>query len=100
MNILIKNGTIVNADKSFGADILIINGKIAKIEDSLSAASPKTEIIDASGKYILPGGIDPHVHLHLPNPTGFSKFAPQSFCLSIGSEMKYLFLKYFIIGVQ
>jgi len=72
MDILIKNGTIVNADKSFGADILIINGKIAEIGTSLSATSTKTEIIDANGKYIIPGGIDPHVHLHLPGPAGFS----------------------------
>lgn len=72
MDILIKNGTIVNADNSFVADIIIINGKIAEIGDSLSATSAKTEIIDASGKYIFPGGIDPHVHLRLPGPAGFS----------------------------
>jgi dihydropyrimidinase len=72
MDILIKNGTIVNTDKSFGADILIINGKIAKIGTPLTATAPNTKIIDASGKYIFPGGIDPHVHLHLPGPAGFS----------------------------
>ncbi len=72
MDILIKNGTIVNADKNFGADVLIINGTIAEIGDSLSATSTKTEIIDAIGKFIFPGGIDPHVHLHLPGPIGFS----------------------------
>jgi len=63
---------IVNADQSFSADILISNGKIAGIGTSLPDVSSETEIIDATKKYIFPGGIDPHVHLHLPGAAGFS----------------------------
>ncbi len=72
MDILIKNCVIVNADQSFSADILISNGKIAGIGTSISDVSAETEIIDATKKYIFPGGIDSHVHLHLPGPAGFS----------------------------
>ncbi|NOX84411.1 MAG: dihydropyrimidinase, partial [Chlorobi bacterium] len=66
MNLLIKNGTIVNADKSTMADILMVDGKISEIKPSLSAHYKETVVIDAKDRYIIPGGIDPHVHLHLP----------------------------------
>jgi len=72
MDILIKNGTIVNADKSFSADVLISEGEIIGIGTGLSPQTKKTELTDARNKYIFPGGIDPHVHLHLPGAAGFS----------------------------
>jgi len=72
MNILIKNGTIVNSLNAFNADIYISEGKIVQIRESLNILEPVDRIIDAKGKYIFPGGIDPHVHMHLPTPAGFS----------------------------
>lgn len=68
--ILIKNGTIVNADNQFVADVLIENGKISEIDENSSSKIAK--VINAEGKYIFPGGIDPHVHLHLPTFAGYS----------------------------
>ncbi len=64
MKTLIKNGTLITASDTFTADILIEDEKIARI-------APKLEVdpdhaVDATGKLILPGGIDPHVHLDLP----------------------------------
>jgi dihydropyrimidinase len=64
MRKLIKNGTVVNAESSQRADILIEGEKIARVEPGLNV--PDAEIIDASGMLILPGGIDPHVHINLP----------------------------------
>lgn len=64
MATLIKNGTLVTADKTFQADILILDEKILRVAPGLEADSALT--IDASGKLILPGGVDPHVHLDLP----------------------------------
>ncbi len=61
---LIKNATLITAEKSFSADLLIENGKIARIGENLDA--PGHEILDATGKLLLPGGVDPHVHLDLP----------------------------------
>ena len=65
MSVLIKNGTIVNADQSFQADVLCADGKIQEIGSNISAPSG-AEIIDAAGQYVMPGGIDPHTHMQLP----------------------------------
>ncbi|MBM3152213.1 MAG: dihydropyrimidinase [Chloroflexi bacterium] len=64
MKTLIKNGTLVTAEKTFAADILIEGEKIARIGTHLPVED--AEIVDAAGKRILPGGVDPHVHLDLP----------------------------------
>jgi dihydropyrimidinase len=61
---LIKNATLVTDSKTFQADLLIEGEKIIRIEANMSA--PGHEILDATGKMILPGGVDPHVHLDLP----------------------------------
>jgi dihydropyrimidinase len=65
MSLLIRNGTIVNADREFRADVLCEDGKITAIGSAL-AAPLGAEIIDASGQYVMPGGIDPHTHMQLP----------------------------------
>ena len=64
MTTLIKNGTLITASDTFEADILLENGKIAQIGFGLEVGS--ADVVDASGKLIMPGGIDPHVHLDLP----------------------------------
>jgi dihydropyrimidinase len=61
---LIKNATLITDTKTFQADILVEGEKIARIEPNISA--PEHEVLDASGKLILPGGVDPHIHLDLP----------------------------------
>jgi len=64
MDKLIKNGTLVTASETFKADILIEEEQIKAIGNILEA--PDVEVIDAAGKLILPGGIDPHTHFDLP----------------------------------
>ena len=64
MATLIKGGTLVTAEKSFPADILVEGGKISQIGLNLQVA--EANVVDASGRMILPGGVDPHVHLDLP----------------------------------
>ena len=64
MATLIKNATLITATDTFEADILLENEKISLIGKALE--HPSAEIIDATGKLIMPGGIDPHVHLDLP----------------------------------
>ena len=64
MATLIKNGTLITALGSVEADILIEREEIKQIGKALQ--HPNAEIIDAAGKLILPGGVDPHVHLDLP----------------------------------
>jgi dihydropyrimidinase len=60
---LIKNGTLITATETTQADLLIQEGKIAGIGQGFNEDG--VQIIDAAGKYIMPGGIDPHVHLDL-----------------------------------
>jgi dihydropyrimidinase len=64
MATLIKNGTLITASETFESDILIEGETIAQIGKDLQ--HPNTDIIDATGKLVMPGGIDPHVHLDLP----------------------------------
>ena len=64
MSVLIKNGHIFTAVDNYVADILVDDGKIRTIGLDLSADAEKT--IDATGKYVIPGGIDPHTHLDFP----------------------------------
>jgi dihydropyrimidinase len=63
--LLIRGGTVVNADQAFRADVLCADGKIQAVGPSL-AAPAGAETIDAGGQYVMPGGIDPHTHLQLP----------------------------------
>ncbi|WP_337033305.1 dihydropyrimidinase [Paenibacillus illinoisensis] len=62
---LIRNGVLVTAADTFEADILIENGKIMQIGMGM-VVDDRTEIVDASGCYVIPGGIDPHTHLDMP----------------------------------
>lgn len=65
---VIKNGQIVTPDEMFQANIYIKDGKIAAISDQLLEGTTKRET-DATGKYVLPGLIDIHVHSRDPGPT-------------------------------
>src|SRR6266581_6679485 len=65
MSLLIKNGEIVTASERYVADILCENQTIARIERDLQSP-PGAVVIDAKGKFIFPGFIDPHVHIYLP----------------------------------
>src|SRR5512142_594433 len=64
MPILIKNGTLLTASETFESDILVEGEQISRIGRSLDA--PGAQVVDASGKLIMPGGIDPHTHFDLP----------------------------------
>ncbi len=70
MDILIKNGTFVSPSEKKVADILISDGLIQKVHENIE--SKHARIIDASGMFVFAGGIDPHVHMHLPTSAGFS----------------------------
>jgi len=65
MTVLIKGGTVVNADRTFNADVLCSDGKIVSIGENTEAPSGAT-VVDAGGQFVMPGGIDPHTHMQLP----------------------------------
>jgi dihydropyrimidinase len=62
MTKVIKGGTVVTADRTWVADVLIEGETIAAIGENLSG----DETIDATDAYVIPGGIDPHTHLEMP----------------------------------
>src|SRR4029079_1019166 len=71
MRTLIKNGTIVNADATTRADVLVDGETIALIGNDLAVAADRT--VDASGKWVIPGAIDVHTHMELPFGGTFAK---------------------------
>src|SRR6266498_1417062 len=72
MPLLVRNADIINADSRFRGDIYIEGETITRIGTRLEAP-PDAEIIDATGKLVFPGFIDPHVHIYLPFMGTFSK---------------------------
>jgi dihydropyrimidinase len=63
--LLIRGGTVVNADRAFKADVLCQEGRIVQVGEGLQAPAGAT-VVDAGGQYVMPGGIDPHTHMQLP----------------------------------
>ena len=70
--LLIKNGEIITESQRYVADIFCENETITRIDNHISPP-PGAEVIDASGRYVFPGFIDPHVHIHLPFMGTFAK---------------------------
>ena len=65
MSVIIKGGTVVNADQTFRADVYCEDGIIQAVGPDMDAPSG-VDIVDAGGCYVMPGGIDPHTHMELP----------------------------------
>ena len=71
MTKLIKNGTVVSATGQHAADVLVDGETIAAVllpgtDAAIAAEAGAEQIIDATGKYVVPGGIDAHTHMELP----------------------------------
>src|SRR5580658_9246988 len=72
MRTLIQNGTCVTASDTFAADVWIENGKITALTQPGTKLGNADTIIDATGKYVIPGGIDAHTHMEMPFGGTFS----------------------------
>src|SRR5918911_5235453 len=64
MSVLIKGGRIITAADDYVGDVYVENETVTLIGESLDRDADK--VIDATGKYVLPGGVDPHTHLDMP----------------------------------
>ncbi|HET7027251.1 MAG TPA: amidohydrolase family protein, partial [Candidatus Limnocylindrales bacterium] len=74
MRTLISGGTVVTADASYEADVLVDGETIAQVGRSLPQRGVVAdETIDATGKYVIPGAIDVHTHMELPFGGTFAK---------------------------
>jgi allantoinase len=67
LSLLIKNGTVILEDKTTLADVLTEDGKITKIAKKITATAD--EVVDAQGRFVLPGVVDAHAHIGDPNFT-------------------------------
>ena len=72
MGLLIRDGEIVTPDARYKAEIYVEDQTVTRIGTDLPIP-PGTEIIDATGKWVFPGFIDPHVHIYLPFMATFAK---------------------------
>lgn len=98
MNYLIKNATLVNEGQTFVASVLVQEGLIAKIlRDSAGsvaalrlAQDPFTQVIDATGKYLIPGIIDEHVHFREPGLTYKADMFTESHAAVAGGVTSYM----------
>jgi dihydropyrimidinase len=91
MSLLIRNGEIVTLDSRSQEDIYIENETISRMGENLEVP-PGTEIIDAAGKLVFPGFIDPHVHIYLPFMATFAKDTHEtgSIAALIGGTTTYI----------
>src|SRR3954454_12807597 len=64
MSVLIKNGRIITASDDYVADVFVDGETVAAIGKNLPMKADRT--IDAAGKLVIPGAVDPHVHMELP----------------------------------
>jgi len=65
MSLLIRGATVITHDESYKADVLCADGLIRAIGNNLDIPVG-CEVLDGSGQYLMPGGIDPHTHMQLP----------------------------------
>jgi dihydropyrimidinase len=91
MALLIKNGEIVTADSRYRGDIYIEDETVTRIGRNLDAP-PGTEVLDATGKLVFPGFIDPHVHIYLPFMATFAKDTHETASIAalIGGTTTYI----------
>jgi len=91
MALLIKGGEIVTADARYFSDIFVEEETVTRIAKDI-AVPHGVEVIDATGKLVFPGFIDPHVHIHLPFMATFAKdtHATASVAALIGGTTTYI----------
>ena len=91
MNYFIKNAIVVNEGECFGANVLVSDGIIAKIVREGEPFEPKNvQIIDARGKYLIPGIIDEHVHFREPGMTAKADIHNESRAAVAGGVTSYM----------
>ena len=64
MSLLIRNGRVVTATDDYRADLFVEDEKVSLIGAQLDLEAD--QVIDASGKLVIPGGVDPHTHMDMP----------------------------------
>jgi len=88
-DLIIKNGTVVTAEKTVQADIAVKDGKIIKVSPDKAIAESADRVIDAEGLHVFPGLIDSHVHFNEPGRTEWEGIETGSKSLAAGGATAY-----------
>jgi dihydropyrimidinase len=89
-DLVVVGGTVVTAERSFRADLLISGGRIQALGEDLAAAHPEAEALDAGGLLVLPGTIDVHTHTRLPSDEEPDRFYQDSMAAAFGGTTTFL----------
>lgn len=90
MKCLIKNASVVNEGATFKADVLLDDGFISSISRSCNLSAEDASVIDAEGKYLIPGLIDEHVHFREPGLTAKADIATESRAAAAGGVTSFM----------
>lgn len=90
MKCLIKNASVVNEGAIFKADVLLEDGFISAISRSCNLSTEDARVIDAEGKYLIPGLIDEHVHFREPGLTAKADIATESRAAAAGGVTSFM----------
>ena len=90
MKCLIKNASVVNEGAIFKADVLLEDGFISAISRSCNLSAEDARVIDAEGKYLIPGLIDEHVHFREPGLTSKADIATESRAAAAGGVTSFM----------
>jgi dihydropyrimidinase len=89
-DLVVRGGTVVTAERSFRADVLISGGRIQALGEDLTAADPEAGTLDADGLLVLPGTIDVHTHTRLPSEEEPDRFFQDSMAAAYGGTTTFL----------
>jgi dihydropyrimidinase len=89
-DLVIRGGTVVTAQRSFGADVAITHGRITAVGPDLATQHPNAEKLGASGLLVLPGCVDVHTHTRLPIDEEPDRFFQDSVAAAFGGTTTFL----------
>jgi dihydropyrimidinase len=88
--LIITGGTVVTAERSFPADVVVSDGRIEALGDGLARRHPDTATLDATGLLVLPGVVDVHTHTRLPTDEAPDRFYTDSMAAAHGGTTTFL----------
>ncbi|HEX6655246.1 MAG TPA: dihydropyrimidinase [Candidatus Limnocylindria bacterium] len=89
-DLVVRGGTVVTAERSYRADVLIREGRIAEIREGLAQQHPETPTLDARDLLVLPGCVDVHTHTRVPSDAEPDRFFQDSIAAAFGGTTTFL----------
>jgi dihydropyrimidinase len=89
-DLVVTGGTVVTAERSFAADVVIRDGRITEVAPGLGRPHPNAETLDARGLLVLPGCVDVHTHTRVPSDEEPDRFFQDSVAAAFGGTTTFL----------